>query len=216
MPFIRALKPQLLKGLSQAEYEMELFFSDKFLQNPNFEEKNLEEFWYLQNYIDLVDLELEKMPLDNMQGREIVFIGSGPLPLTAIIMGQKTGLNITCLDMDAAAIERGRILTDKLGMAEQIHFTQRAGHAYNFKDSALVMIASLVDDKGAVLHAIENTAETLPKVAMRSATGLHALLYDPVTPSILDDFNMCVQNVTRQTPDVINTTIVCKFKPKFK
>ena len=213
---VKTSRPALLNGLSRAEYEMELYFSDLFLDNPNFTEDNLNDFWYLQNYIDLVDLELETITLPAQKDKEVVFIGSGPLPLTAIIMAQKTGMNITCLDMDEAAIARGHDLTEKLGISDHIQYKQSAGHEYDYKNTALVMIASLVGNKEDVLNTIQNTADELPQVAIRSAEGLHALLYEPVTTSILDDFNMCVQKQTRQEPRVINTTLMCGFKQNFR
>ncbi|TVQ82387.1 MAG: hypothetical protein EA357_09695 [Micavibrio sp.] len=210
-PAVRTIRKELLAELSEAEYEMELYFSNRFLDNPNFTAKNLNEFWYLQNYLDLVDLELEKLPsLD--PGQEVVFIGSGPLPLTAIIMAQKTGLHITCLDMDEAAVKRGEALAEKLDMSQQLHFTQAAGSKYDYGNAALVMVASLVADKKDVLAQIEKTSEKLPQVALRSAEGLHALLYDPVTSSILDEFNMQVEKTTTPTPRVINSTLVCRYK----
>lgn len=213
-PQIRGVRRALLAELSEAEYEMELYFSDRFLQNPDFKEKNLNEFWYLQNYLDLVDLELEKLSVNKHPDKEIVFIGSGPLPLTAIIMAQKTGMKITCLDMDAAAVKRGEALAEKLGMADQLHFTQSAGNEYDYRDTALVMVASLVADKKQVLERIKTTAQEQPEVALRSAEGLHALLYDPVKPSMLAEFNMRVERETRPTPTVINSTLVCSFKFK--
>jgi len=213
-PQIRGVRRALLAELSEAEYAMELYFSDKFLQNPDFKEKNLNEFWYLQNYLDLVDLELEKLSVDKHPDKEIVFIGSGPLPLTAIIMAQKTGMKITCLDMDEAAVKRGEALAEKLGMGDKLHFTQSSGSAYDYRDTALVMVASLVADKKQVLERIKNTAQDAPEVALRSAEGLHALLYDPVKPSMLAEFNMRVERETRPTPKVINSTLVCSFKFK--
>jgi hypothetical protein len=213
-PQIRAVRRAMLAELSEAEYAMELYFSDKFLQNPDFKEKNLNEFWYLQNYLDLVDLELEKVSISKHPDKEIVFIGSGPLPLTAIIMAQKTGMKITCLDMDEAAVKRGEALAEKLGMGDKLHFTQSAGHEYDYRDTTLVMVASLVADKKEVLEQIRSTAHDEPEVALRSAEGLHALLYDPVKPSLLEEFNMRVERETRPTPKVINSTLVCSFKFK--
>lgn len=213
-PQIRAVRRAMLTELSEAEYAMELYFSDKFLQNPDFVEKNLNEFWYLQNYLDLVDLELEKVSVSKHPDKEVVFIGSGPLPLTAIIMAQKTGMKITCLDMDEAAVKRGEALAEKLGMGDQLHFTQSAGNEYDYRDTALVMVASLVADKKQVLERIKATAQDAPEVALRSAEGLHALLYDPVKPSMLEEFNMRVERETRPTPAVINSTLVCSFKMK--
>ncbi len=213
---VKTVRPALLNGLSRAEYEMELYFSDLFLSDPNFTEDSLNDFWYLQNYIDLVDLELETITLPKQADKEVVFIGSGPLPLTAIIMAQKTGMHMTCLDLDEYAIIRGHELTKKLGISDKIQYKQSAGHEYDYKDAALVMIASLVGNKEEVLNTIQNTADEPPQVAIRSAEGLHALLYEPVTPSILDDFNMCVQKQTRQEPRVINTTLMCGFKQNFR
>ena len=210
-PVVNALYPTLLEGLSKAEYEMELYFSNLFLEKDTLDDNNLEEFWYLQNYKDLIDIELEQISLTD-NAKDIVFIGSGPLPLSAIIMQQKTNRNIICIDQDSSAVNRGERLVEKLGLSDKIQFKHLPGHLYDFKKAGTVLIASLVQDKGIIIPQILKTSTKPPQIAMRSAQGLNTLLYSPVKKSILKEFNVVAKFETRPTPKVINSTVFCVIK----
>ncbi|KAK4703637.1 hypothetical protein P7C70_g2574, partial [Phenoliferia sp. Uapishka_3] len=75
---------------------------------------SLEPFPYLQNYRSLVGLEVGLLRAVEAELNEVVFIGSGPLPLSSLILGRdhigvesRRGWNVTSVDVDAPALQQG-------------------------------------------------------------------------------------------------------------
>ena len=150
---------------------------------------NLEEFWYFQNYLDLAQKEInlfmtknasegnyfEKCSKDS-ENPEIIFAGSGALPLSAIIMSKLTGCSITLLDMDEEAANLSEKLVNKLNLP----ITVKRGNAQTFDYTGykIVFIASLIPEKEICFKQASNYK--VPFVATRGADGLSELLYEDV------------------------------------
>ncbi len=98
---------KLRKLSCQAEYEMELFWADKIIhsKNPN---KELENFWYYKNYQDLVTLEYLNIFNISNKIKKVLFVGGGPLPLTAIILAIKFNLKCSVLEKDEMSFVRAK------------------------------------------------------------------------------------------------------------
>lgn len=211
---IQNIRQPLLDILSRAEYEMELHFSNKFLAQGDQLDKSLKDFWYLDNYKALMDAEIDALHKGKASDH-VYFVGSGPLPLSAIIMHHKTGAKITCVDIDPDAIDRSQKLIKNLGLEDKFNFVCANGDQVDYKDASVVLLASLVPNKRDVLKKIEQTSQKSPEIAVRTAYGLNTLLYQPVKRHDLKrQFNLRVKKRTQIDPHVINSTWVCKMAPK--
>ncbi|CAG8978493.1 hypothetical protein HYALB_00005068 [Hymenoscyphus albidus] len=85
-PRILRILPSLHSLCSQAEFELESFWSRKISGVGRSQaEKELHSFPYYSNYVDLTRLELASLyGIDPRPIRKVAFIGSGPLPLTSL------------------------------------------------------------------------------------------------------------------------------------
>lgn len=186
---------------------MEYYWAEKFCENNAITQLDLENFWYWENYQGLVDGETPNFPKTQYQANEsICFVGSGPLPLTAIVLNQKTGTKITCVDIDPVACDISRELIGKAGYSDRIEVVCADGADYGYRTHPAILIASLVPNKADVVTRIKETAKT-PCIALRSAEHLHTLLYNPVNEHA-DVFNSCTQTAkTPYDPKIINTTL---------
>ena len=209
-PRIRQARPHLLEKLSKAEAEMEKYWADYFGEKETIGIEDLKEFWYWDNYEELVDRELDNFPKDATD-HSIAFIGSGALPLTAIIMHLKTGCPVTCVDSDYDACEKSQALIDKLGL-ENVHVLHAEGNAPRYNSFSTVIIASLIpqDQKDEIVGKLKQDKSSV-YVAVRSAERLHSLLYEPVnTEKQFSELDYLGK--TKQDSSVINTTLVFSNK----
>jgi len=115
-PEIREIIESMWKKLSCAEAAMEFWWADKFINDVK---SSLDTFWYRDNYRELVRLELKlwkekKHPVT--KDSHFVFIGSGPLPMTAIDVHEQTGAMVTCVDNDPSAVSKSRLLIRRLNL----------------------------------------------------------------------------------------------------
>ena len=203
-PRVLDVHAHLLNKLSRSEYEMELFWADKFLSATVLDLKALEQFWYWENYCGLVQAELDAMPVQD-EDSHIVFVGAGPLPLSAIIMQLQTGARITCVDIDPDACDRARRLIERLDLQRKMEVVCASGTDYDYRECDAVILAALVPEKEAVLDKIAHENNNCV-IGMRSAEGLHCLLYERTEDSLTLDPSFMWLGKSKTTPEIINTT----------
>jgi hypothetical protein len=206
-PYLKVIKDKLLDKLSQAEGAMEEFWAERLNQKDALSLSDLKEFWYWDNYEQLTKGEISHFPsLDLNQGESIAFVGSGPLPLTAIIMHLETGLPVTCIDNDEKAAALSRTLLEKAGLSDQIRVVHSDGAHHDYSAHPVTIVASLVPNKDKVVQAIKST-RAQAFIGLRSAERMHALLYRPVNQDDANLKDMAYEGKTRHDPATINTTL---------
>jgi hypothetical protein len=205
-PRVRAIRDQLIERLAAAEGEMERCWGDRFCARAGLTPGDLGEFTYWDCYRLQVSAELSRLPsdLEFGPGQSIAFVGAGPLPLSAVIMHLHTGKAVTCIDRDADACALARELCRKAGL-EGVTVTCADGRAYDYAQSPMVFVASLVPEKGQVMRCIRERCPRA-RVALRTAEGLRTLLYNPIDEAELARMG-CNYLGRTQHPAVINTTL---------
>jgi hypothetical protein len=183
-------------------------------------------FLYRSNYDALVAAELDAIewhtraqPIRSECG-SVAFVGAGPLPISAIMFHQRTGLQVTCVDSDDNACRLGQQLVlylsaneaDYRDLDRAIHFVNVSGEEHDYAMHPIVLIASLVQTKAPIIMRIVNTAHTATTTIIRGAAGLSTLLYQP-EGCIADheEYNAYLVGTTRSSPKAINTSFIYRF-----
>lgn len=211
-PRILDVREELLEYLAQAEGEMEKYWTREFLSRDTLSQDDLKDFWYWDNYEKLVDKEMQKLPLSENGAAtplRAAFVGSGSLPLSAIIFHQKTGIPVTCIDNDPEACDKAEALFAALGIGDKLETQHVNGGDARYDSYDLVFIASLIpdDEKHNIIQQIRDMPHPC-LVAVRSAERLHTLLYEPFAPD-RDSAGQCRQlGKTDHDAEVINTTYI--------
>lgn len=200
---VRALRPTLLRKLSEAEFQMELYYA-----RPG----RLDAFPYHDNYRDLVAEEILALNNATPEG-DIYFIGSGPLPLTAVEFARQTGRAVICIEKDPHAVTLSRDVIARLGLADRVSVREADGAQFDYQGAGLVMMAALVEGKDATLARIHDTAPAA-MIGIRSAEGLRTLLYDAIDPDSVAPGFYRLSAQTRATPSIINTTLFFMPQPE--
>jgi hypothetical protein len=208
-PDVANVREEMVGKLAIAEGEMEKYWAAHFNARGKLDAEDFKDFIYWGCYDRLVNGEIRAMPKAAFtKDAKIAFVGSGPLPLTALILHQKTGLKITCVDNDPAACALSRELLQKAGIGG-IDVVCAAGAEFDYKDYPVVFIASLVPHKDKVVEKIR-AAKTEAWIGLRSAERLHILLYDPVDEATLRAAGCTFSSRTRHDNKTINTTLFYK------
>jgi hypothetical protein len=209
---VKNLRGPLLQKLAEAEFQMELFYAQ-----PG----RLQSFPYHDNYRVLVAEEVAAVNLDHVGNPddvdsvagEIYFVGSGPLPLTAVECARQTGRHITCVERDPVAAALSRRVIAEMGVANLVEVIEGDGAALDYAGAGLVMVAALVEGKDKTIANIRNTAPDA-MIGIRSAEGIRTLLYAEITQDDVTrhGYRLCGQS--RTTDEVVNTTLF--FDPVVK
>ncbi|WOL00286.1 nicotianamine synthase 3-like [Canna indica] len=219
---VQSMRTHLIKLSGEAEGLMENHYSDILatFDNPL---DHLDLFPYYNNYLKLSHLEFTLLSRYVLSPpRRVAFVGSGPLPLSSIVLAARhmpapAYLDNYDLDADANARAR-RLVRGDPALAERMTF--HTADVMDVPAQALrgydvLFLAALVgiahDDKMRVVeHLARNMAPGALLVA-RSANGARAFLYPVVEPAELKGFE--VLTVHHPTDEVINSVIVARKLP---
>lgn len=193
-------------------------------------ESNLEAFWaqqirlateprnaltsfpYWRNYQELSQAEVSCIAQQLQHPARILFIGCGPLPLSAILFAKSSAFSsVEAIDSDLRAVGDAKEVCALL--ESSVIVRHAAAETFDFSGFDVVFMAALVgmtnSDKQAILQTIRETARPGALVAARSVTAQRELLY-PKLESTPKGF----REVARYIPqgEVINSLHVFKIE----
>ncbi|XP_051139494.1 nicotianamine synthase [Andrographis paniculata] len=175
-------------------------------------------FPYYSNYLKLSRLELDLLLPHSPDPRRLAFIGSGPLPLTSIVLatGHLTSSVFDNFDINPAAnAAAARLVAPHPDLARRMNF-----HTADVMDVPpavlreydVVFLAALVgmeaEEKMQVVEHLEKSMAPGAVLVVRSAHGARAFLYPVVDPRQLRGFE--VLSVHHPTDEVINSVVVAR------
>jgi len=109
----------------QAECQMEKWWCRRLIDYRDISFDGLAQFWYFENYRSLVTAELAL--LGSAIASRAMFLGSGALPLTAVLLARfLPGLRVQCVDNDPEAYELFPHSRTQIGDGEPHHDHSRA------------------------------------------------------------------------------------------
>jgi len=139
----------------------------------------LTNFNYISNYLKLSLTEFQGAGLK--PGDNVVFLGSGPLPLTLIVLCHWHGLKGIGIEQDPDRAELSRKVLEKLGLSDQIEIINGDQLTLPLKTrSELIMIAAQAEPKKEIFNHL---AKVLPV-----GTKLSYRIYEKGLRRLLDTF----------------------------
>jgi nicotianamine synthase len=218
-PVLAAVRERLQALCAEGEARLETHWARRIVETPSSAGwRELEAFPYFENYERLARLELAALDvaspaLDGARRRRGVFIGSGPLPLTSILLAARHGLAIVNLDLNPDAAILGRRVAAHLGIESSLEFVASDVLSYpNIGHFDVVFVAALVGrhrvEKRTILQHIRRHAQPHASVVVRSAHRLRTLLYPGVE---LEDLGGLIPLLELHPhDDVINSVIIAR------
>ncbi|KAJ0254484.1 nicotianamine synthase 4 [Hirschfeldia incana] len=216
---IQEMRSNLIKLCGHAEGHLEHHFSsilNSFEDNPL---HHLNFFPYYNNYLKLSKLEFDLLE-QNLNGsvpKTVAFIGSGPLPLTSIVLASSHLKDSIFhnFDVDPSANSvAARLVSSDPDLSQRMffHTVDVMDMSGSLKDFDVVFLAALVGmDKQEKIKVIEHLEKHMSPGALlmlRSAHGPRAFLYPIVEPCDLQGFQ--VLSVYHPTDEVINSVVISR------
>ncbi|KAE8675445.1 Nicotianamine synthase 1 [Hibiscus syriacus] len=220
---IQGMRSKLIRLCGVAEGHLENHFSTILAsyENPL---HHLDDFPYYANYLKLSQLEFDILTkhCPNVPNK-VAFVGSGPLPLTSIVLATfhiKTSV-FDNYDIDPLANSKAIQLVSSdpdLSRRMTFHTTDIINVTHALKEYDVVFLAALVGmDKDEKVKVIDHLAKYMSPGAilmLRSAHGARAFLYPVVDPCDLRGFD--VLSIFHPTDEVINSVVIASKSPSNK
>jgi nicotianamine synthase len=147
--------------------------------------------------------------------RHALFVGCGPLPLTSILLAQKAGLHVDCLDKKREACDIAMKVIKRLGLTGLLRFDHAEVDAMtDIAKYNVIIIATLAgetdQEKIGIIRFLRDHMKKDQILILRTVHELWALLYRETRLSYLDGFQIHFAN--RSSP-VIRAVIVAETLP---
>ncbi|GLT38523.1 hypothetical protein SLA2020_127670 [Shorea laevis] len=217
---IQEIRANLIKLCGEAEGHLESHFSSIL---GSFEKPldHLSLFPYYNNYLHLSQLEFNILSkhCPNLPTK-VAFVGSGPLPLTSIVLASfhltSTYFHNYDVDPSANSMASKLVASDPDLLKRMVfHTTNIMDVTDELKEFEVVFLAALVGiDREEKVRVIDHLAKYMAPGAtlvVRSAHGARAFLYPIVDPCDLQGFE--VLSVFHPTDDVINSVVIARMHP---
>ncbi|KAJ8767327.1 hypothetical protein K2173_017371 [Erythroxylum novogranatense] len=216
-PRVQDIRSKLIKLCGKAEGLLESHFSTLIGSYENSLD-HIRAFPYYSNYVKLSELEFSMLYDICVQvPKRVAFVGSGPLPLTSIILATnhlKT-TNFHNYDIDPSANSKAlHLISSYSDLSKRMFFhTADIMHvSASLKEYEVVFLAALVGmNKEEKLQVINHLAEHMATGALlllRSAHDARAFLYPVIDPNDLRGFE--VLSVFHPTDEIINSVIIAR------
>nr|AZR38343.1 nicotianamine synthase [Sedum alfredii] len=214
---IQEMRTKLIKICGEAEGLMESHYSE-ILGSFESPLDHLDLFPYYTNYIKLGQLEFNILSQHYVGSpTKIAFVGSGPLPLTSVVLASNHLPNTTFHNYDID--ESANTLASNLVLAEPdlskrmiFHTRDIMSVTDTLREYDVVFLAALVGmDKEAKVKVIDHLAKHMAPGAtlmLRSAHGARAFLYPVIDPCDLRGFE--ILSIYHPTDEVINSVVIAR------
>jgi hypothetical protein len=169
----------------------------------------LREFTFYRNYLHLADMEMQGAGLK--QGDTIVFLGSGPLPLSLIFLCSRYNLNGIGIEQDFSFVKLSRQVVDHLELTGRISIRKGNHFSLPLKEHCqLLMVAAMARPKQEIFHHLARNMPAESLVSYRVyEKGLRRLLDRDDNFSLPPGFTEYRR--VRPRPPVNNTVVVVKI-----
>ena len=205
---------KLREKASKAEYLLEKYWAKRILNSPNPKEI-LMSFPYFHNYFRLTTLEWNALKGCELHDhhKKAVFIGGGPLPLTAIILAKSYGIEVVSLEKSKEAADTSKRLIARLNLGDKIKIVNCSGEEFTkYKEFPVILLASLAGDspkeKEKIIRQIRDNSTKDTHILIRSSYGKRKILYSPLKNSMCLDLEKIAE--IRPLNDLINSTVIFK------
>lgn len=222
-PRVRAVRPGLISLCAEGESLLEGAWARRVLAAVD-ARAEAAAFPYAGNYEELSRLELHALAGAGHRPeatRGVCFVGGGPLPLSALLLGRGLPAGVTVVDRDDGAVQLSRQVVARVAPAAPIEVV--AADAASAPDMAraaagcdVIVVAALVGTtpahKRAALQAIGAAAEPGTYILIRSAEGLRSLLYPMVDLGDVRAAGLAPEVVLHPYGQVVNSVIVARCR----
>ncbi|KAK1417698.1 hypothetical protein QVD17_26832 [Tagetes erecta] len=221
---IQEIRSKLVRLCGEAEAHLEAHFSTLLatFSNPL---HHLHLFPYYSNYLKLSRVEYDILsqhyPADQTgPPKRIAFVGSGPMPLTSIVLASYHLKETTFHNYDIDPLANSmacRLVSSDPDLSQRMifHTSDILDVSDELKEYDVIFMAALVgmdvDEKVKVVQHLAKYMAPGSILMLRSAHGARAFLYPVVEPQDLQGFK--VLSVFHPVDDVINSVVITRKDP---
>ena len=179
--FKRAL-PQLQHFYEIFETNLEEQFVTDFLNGK----RELRDYLLYARFVELITNEKNLAKVSEKDC--VLFIGSGPLPITAILLSMFTKCSVDCYDKNKEYVNVSKRVIEKLSLSDKIKIYNEKGEDISENKYSVIIIALLAKPKDKILQNIWNKTIKGARIICRTSDGIREVFYEQTNPILLTKY----------------------------
>lgn len=207
---LEAFSSHAISLLNHAYCLWETLLEKQFVKNLFLDSEISFSSYYLKHRFQrLISNELDMLNKANL--KKVLFIGSGPFPVSALWIHKLQNIAVDCLDINAEAAQISRKVIDKLEHREHLNVIYNPNGDYDVSEYDAIFIALLAKPKQLILENIAKTMSSNCQVICRTSVGLRTLIYEPTELSEMEVVGFKVKDqriINGQSSDTISSYLL--------
>lgn len=201
---------KLRKRCAVAEEMLEIDWANRVRKSVS-PKKSLLSFPYYDNYLSLASFEIGLIKNFKRESK-IIFVGSGPLPLSGILLA-KSGYEVWLMDRCPFACFLAEKLLTKLGMIKRCKVLQQDAFRFsNYSDFPIIILGALVGqdekEKNKLLQSILSNTLKGSLILARSTWGARRIFYPVVNTEWCKPCDF-IEEFRPKDPKLVNSCVAC-------
>ncbi|KKP65667.1 MAG: hypothetical protein US74_C0034G0011 [Parcubacteria group bacterium GW2011_GWA2_38_13] len=165
------------KSYETYEINLEKEFAKSFIKEKNNNDKNnLKKYHFYNGYLAAVKKEASLARIK--PNDKVAFIGSGAMPMTAIILYELKEASIDCIEKDGESVELSKKIIKKLKYDKYIKVINRNAIDLNFSKYSVILLAVMSKPKNNLMKVVWKSILPGTRIVYRLPNIVRQALYE--------------------------------------
>jgi ribosomal protein S18 acetylase RimI-like enzyme len=173
------ISPEMLARTNDAYHFWQTGLEDEFAHRVVKDGLALQDYLLYERFSALVKRELALISRSGFQ--RILFLGSGAVPISALLLHAETGVPVDCVARDSSAIEISRKVVESFGVGGAVTVLGDKDSDYDTQNYDLIVIGILFRSKKNVLKTVRKRSQPGCQVLCRTSCGTWQLIYESIS-----------------------------------
>lgn len=199
---------ELLKKLQNIyetfETNLEISFTKDIINRGKIE---LSSYLLYKRFVKLIKNEIALA--DIKKDDKVLFIGSGPFPITAILINKFSGCSVICVEKDKNRSIISKEVIQSLGLSKNIRVLNGKGENIGCNSFSVAIIALLVKPKSEILDNLSRQAIADARIICRTSDGARQAFYEQANPEIFSRYKI-IDKIIAGENQIVSSVLLTK------
>lgn len=168
--------------------------------------KKLGDYLLYNRFVELI--KNEKNLAEISEKDSVLFIGSGPLPITAILLSMFARCRVDCYDKDRTFAGISRKVIEKLSLSDKIKVYNKKGENLSEDCYSVIVIALLARPKAEILHKVWDKSIKGTRIICRTSGGVRKAFYEQTAPCLFIKYSYVNKVLAKQDQTISSVLLI--------
>lgn len=120
---------------------------------------------------------------------KVLFVGSGPFPITAILIHELTHSQVDCVEINKNSAKLSKKVIDHLNHSDSINIINKDALTIDYSDYTVIVIAILAKPQDKLLESIWKQISPGSRIIYRTANLIRQAFYEKTKANILKKYH---------------------------